>query len=329
MRLFLFQIVFHELAVAAGILLILVIRDDASGFPCCFHHICRISTVLFPGFLPVCGIRVSRVLEYGRIHPSVFFCAQAQGAVLILYGLLLQHAQKQLVAAGFIISASAQFFQGDSILQDGSNLFGGFFTAVMVDDTVAVICLRVVFQLLRQSLLTCRRFFYKVCHAGIQQFQAAHPLYVGCHHQAVHPFERKVKLHHLGHLSGKGHDCVMEQVDPGFFFIGAAPLTETSQCPVAHRLLQKRGCVKGILKTDVEHQGLQQLIIGQSLEFLNDQGSDLDVYRCVWPGVFPTVKDGIGSFVYLWKDMLRKVFCPGLFKKLLFSVSQDIIGVKE
>ena len=170
MRLFLFQIVFHELAVAAGILLILVIRDDASGFPCCLHYICRISTVLFPGFLPVCGIRVSRVLEYGCIHPSVFFCAQAQGAVLILYGLLLQHAQKQLVAAGFIISAFAQFFQGDSILQDDSNLFGGFLTAVMVDNTVAVICLRVVFQPLRQFLLTCRRFFYKVTSTNILLF---------------------------------------------------------------------------------------------------------------------------------------------------------------
>lgn len=58
-----------------------------------------------------CGIRIRRVLEYGRIHPAVPFRAQAQRAVPIFYGLLLQHAQ-QLVAAGFIIAASAQFLQG-------------------------------------------------------------------------------------------------------------------------------------------------------------------------------------------------------------------------
>ncbi len=99
----------------------------------------------------------------------------------------------------------------------------------------------------------------------------------------------------------------MEQVDPGLFFIGAAPLPEMLQRPVTHWLLQEGSGVQCILETDVEHECGQHVLVRQAREFLENQGSNLDVHRRVGPGVLPAVQDGIRSFVYLWKDMLHSL----------------------
>ena len=107
---------FQELAVTVDVLLILVILNDAPVPAGCLYDICHVPTVLFPGFFAVCRIRVGRVLQDGRVHASVFFGSQAVGSIFLLYGLLFQHTQKELVAAGIIIICPAKFFQCGCIL---------------------------------------------------------------------------------------------------------------------------------------------------------------------------------------------------------------------
>jgi len=60
-----FDGIFHELAVAVGILLILILGDNASVFSGYFCNICCISAVLPSGFFTKSGIGISRILENG------------------------------------------------------------------------------------------------------------------------------------------------------------------------------------------------------------------------------------------------------------------------
>ena len=64
---------FQKLAVTVDVLLILVILNNAPVFAGCLYDICHVPPVLSPGFFAVCRIRVSRVLQNGRIHAAVFF----------------------------------------------------------------------------------------------------------------------------------------------------------------------------------------------------------------------------------------------------------------
>ena len=66
-------------------------------------------------------------------------------------------------------------------------------------------------------------------------------------------------------------DALMEQIYAGSFFVFIAAFPKTGQGFVAQRLFLVAGGVESILIMDVQHQILNNLVIGQSKQFFYNE----------------------------------------------------------
>ena len=138
------QMLLKKFAVTVVVLFILVIRYDGSCFPNGFGYIRCIAPVLFSSLFTECGIRVCRILEDVRSH-SVFLCLQADAAIFPDC-LLRKHADKELVLGDIVITALTGRKKPVCIIQDFLQSFRITAAALVVDDTVVIGRIVVMFQ---------------------------------------------------------------------------------------------------------------------------------------------------------------------------------------
>ena len=79
--------VFHKIRIAVCILFNLIIRYYCTVFVNCFLRIRWISYIFYTVFTTVCCVRIGRILQYMRIHFSIFFGFQPP-VIIFLDGLL-------------------------------------------------------------------------------------------------------------------------------------------------------------------------------------------------------------------------------------------------
>ena len=101
-----------------------------------------------------------------------------------------------------------------------------------------------------------------------------------------------------------------------------ASFTETAQGLVRYWLLCKACGVQRVLKVEVKHQVLNDLIIRIVKKLLDDERANYNIHRCIRPGGLVTIQNGKAFFIYRRKNLIGEDFRPGFFQSFSFPFSQ-------
>ena len=105
----------------------------------------------------------------------------------------------------------------------------------------------------------------------------------------------------------------LQKITPCFLFDLGDTFTEPAERPVTYRLLFQLGRVQRILVTDIEADGCYQFLIAQAMFFLEHQGANNEVNRCIGAREFlVAIKDGKAVFVNCGKHNIRKFLTLGI-----------------
>lgn len=102
----------------------------------------------------------------------------------------------------------------------------------------------------------------------------------------------------------------MHQVFAGFLLIFITPFREMLEALVRKGLFLKACGMKGVLKPNIQHELLHNIVIGIVQQLFDDVCPDHNIYGRVRPAVVFTIKDTEWFFFNFWEKFIGEYFDP-------------------
>ena len=241
--------------------------------------------MLFPCLLPICCIGIRRILQDRGIHSAIFFCAETSFPIFH-NRLLAQAADKKLIFSDLFEVITAFFQKKVRILEKDPDPFVGVSTAAVVDDSVEIIGIIIMFHMTDHVIVpVLMKITDQFGNTGIDEFHTAQFPDVGLHHKGIHPADPLVDTHHPCSRFGKAGHTIMIQINSMGLFVVIASAAEPGKALVTERLFVKACGMECQLKAGIKHQVVDHFVIRVIKQHFDDLSSNDHIDRSIRSGI--------------------------------------------